>query len=33
MQKMMKRMKGGGAKKMMRQLEMMKGKGGPFPGM
>ena len=31
-QKMMKMMKGGGGKKMMRQLEMMKGKGG-FPGM
>ena len=29
---MMKMMKGGGAKKMMRQMEMMKGKGG-FPGM
>ncbi len=32
MQKMMKMFKGGGAKKMMRQMEMMKGKGG-FPGM
>ena len=32
MQKMMKMMKGGGAKKMMRQMEMMRGKGG-FPGM
>jgi signal recognition particle subunit SRP54 len=32
MQKMMKLMKGGGSKKMMRQLEAMKGKGG-FPGM
>ena len=34
MQKMMKMMKGGGAKKMMRQMEMMQrqGKGG-FPGM
>jgi signal recognition particle subunit SRP54 len=32
MQKMMKMMKGGGSKKMMRQLEAMKGKGG-FPGM
>jgi signal recognition particle subunit SRP54 len=32
MQKMMKAMKGGGSKKMMRQLESMKGKGG-FPGM
>jgi signal recognition particle subunit SRP54 len=31
-QKMMKMMKGGGGKKMLRQLEMMKGKGG-FPGM
>jgi signal recognition particle subunit SRP54 len=30
-QKMMKMMKGGGGKKMLRQLEMMKGKGG-FPG-
>lgn len=29
---MMKMMKGGGAKKMMRQMEAMKGKGG-FPGM
>jgi signal recognition particle subunit SRP54 len=32
MQKMMKMMRGGGSKKMMRQLEAMKGKGG-FPGM
>jgi signal recognition particle subunit SRP54 len=32
MQKMMKMFKGGGAKKMMRQMEAMKGKGG-FPGM
>src|SRR6185369_6999172 len=32
MQKMMKMFKGGGAKKMMRQMEMMKGKGG-LPGM
>jgi signal recognition particle subunit SRP54 len=32
MQQMMKMFKGGGAKKMMRQMEMMKGKGG-FPGM
>jgi len=32
MQKMMKMMKGGGSKKMMRQLEAMRGKGG-FPGM
>jgi signal recognition particle subunit SRP54 len=32
MQKMMRMMKGGGSKKMMRQLEAMKGKGG-FPGM
>jgi signal recognition particle subunit SRP54 len=32
MQKMMRMMKGGGMKKMMRQVEMMKGKGG-FPGM
>ena len=31
MQKMMKMFKGGGAKKMMRQMEAMKGKGG-FPG-
>jgi signal recognition particle subunit SRP54 len=28
---MMKMMKGGGAKKMMRQMEAMKGRGG-FPG-
>jgi len=32
MQKMMKMMKGGGMKKMMRQMEAMKGRGG-FPGM
>ncbi len=32
MQQMMKMMKGGGGKKMMRQLEAMRGKGG-FPGM
>ena len=32
MQKMMRMMKGGGSKKMMRQLEAMKGKGG-FQGM
>ncbi len=32
MQKMMRMMKGGGSKKLMRQLEAMKGKGG-FPGM
>jgi signal recognition particle subunit SRP54 len=32
MQQMMKMMKGGGAKKFMKQMEMMKGKGG-FPGM
>ncbi|HRE84340.1 MAG TPA: signal recognition particle protein [Opitutaceae bacterium] len=32
MQKMMKMFKGGGAKKMMRQMEAMKGKGG-FPGL
>jgi len=32
MQKMMKMFKGGGMKKMMRQMEAMKGKGG-FPGM
>src|SRR5215216_5614980 len=31
MQKMMKMMKGGGGKKMMRQMEAMRGKGG-FPG-
>jgi len=30
--KMMQMMKGGGMKKMMRQMEAMKGKGG-FPGM
>lgn len=33
MQKMMKMMKGGGSKKMMRQLEAMRGKGGGFPRM
>jgi signal recognition particle subunit SRP54 len=35
MQKMMRMFKGGGGKKMMRQLEAMRGKGGPggFPGM
>src|SRR3954464_13974803 len=33
MQQMMRMMKGGGMKKMMRQMEMMKGKGGGFPGM
>ncbi|HEY1765579.1 MAG TPA: signal recognition particle protein [Opitutaceae bacterium] len=32
MQKMMRMMKGGGSRKMMRQLEAMKGKGG-FPGL
>jgi signal recognition particle subunit SRP54 len=32
MQKMMRMFKGGGGKKMMRQLEAMRGKGG-FPGM
>ena len=32
MQKMMRMMKGGGMKKMMRQMEAMKGKGG-YPGM
>jgi signal recognition particle subunit SRP54 len=32
MQKMMKMMKGGGSKKLMRQMEAMKGRGG-FPGM
>jgi signal recognition particle subunit SRP54 len=32
MQKMMKMFKGGGSKKMMRQMEAMRGKGG-FPGM
>ncbi len=34
MQKMMKMLKGGGAKKMMRQMDVMKGKGGGggFPG-
>ncbi len=32
MQKMMKMMKGGGSKKMMRQMQAMKGRGG-FPGM
>jgi hypothetical protein len=30
---LMKMMKGGGAKKMMRQMEAMRGKGGGFPGM
>lgn len=33
MQKMMKMFKGGGGKKMMRQMEAMRGKGGGFPGM
>lgn len=33
MQKMMKMMKGGGSKKMMRQLEAMRSQGGGFPGM
>ncbi|MFZ9683606.1 MAG: signal recognition particle protein [Cephaloticoccus sp.] len=33
MQKMMKMMKGGGSKKMMRQLEAMRAQGGGFPGM
>ena len=32
MQKMMRMMKGGNQKKVMRQMEAMKGKGG-FPGM
>jgi signal recognition particle subunit SRP54 len=32
MQKMMRMMKGGNQKKLMRQMEAMKGKGG-FPGM
>jgi signal recognition particle subunit SRP54 len=32
MQQMMRMMKGGGGKKMMRQMEAMRGKGG-FPGM
>ena len=32
MQKMMKLMKGGGGKKLMRQMEAMRGRGG-FPGM
>jgi signal recognition particle subunit SRP54 len=32
MHKVMKMMKGGGAKKLMRQMEAMKGKAG-FPGM
>ena len=31
-QKMMKMMRGGNQKKLMRQMEAMKGKGG-FPGM
>jgi hypothetical protein len=30
--RLMKMMKGGGAKKMMRQMDAMKGRGG-FPGM
>lgn len=30
--KMMKMMKGGGGKKMLRQMEAMRGRGG-FPGM
>ncbi|HWA86329.1 MAG TPA: signal recognition particle protein [Opitutus sp.] len=33
MQQMMKMMKGGGSRKMMRQLEAMRAKGGGFPGM
>jgi signal recognition particle subunit SRP54 len=33
MQKMMKMFKGGGEKKLMRQMEAMKAKGGGFPGM
>ncbi|MCB1104953.1 MAG: signal recognition particle protein, partial [Cephaloticoccus sp.] len=33
MQKMMKMMKGGGSKKMMRQLEAMRSQGGGLPGM
>ena len=33
MQKMMTMFKGGGNKKMMRQMEAMRGKGGGFPGM
>ena len=33
MQKMMKMFKGGGNRKMMRQMEAMRGKGGGFPGM
>ena len=32
MQKVMRMMKGGNQKKLMRQMEAMKGKGG-FPGM
>jgi signal recognition particle subunit SRP54 len=32
MQKVMKMMKGGGARKMMRQMEAMRGRGG-MPGM
>jgi len=32
MQKVMRMMKGGGGKKMMRQMEALKAKGG-FPGM
>jgi signal recognition particle subunit SRP54 len=33
MQQMMKMMKGGGSRKMMRQLEAMRARGGGFPGM
>ena len=33
MQQMMRMMKGGGGKKLMRQMEAMRGKGGGFPGM
>ena len=33
MQQMMKAMKGGGSRKMMRQLEALKARGGGFPGM
>jgi signal recognition particle subunit SRP54 len=33
MQLMMRMMKGGGGKKLMRQMEAMRGKGGGFPGM
>jgi len=32
MQKLMKMMKGGNQKKMMRQMEAMRGKGGSMPG-